>query len=182
MTEKDLTPEKLVEVARGIERKLLMTESELPALTVPHILSQESSAYYHGYVLARMAVFQTREYFIQKYGYVVDNPMIGRDLTKGYWAAGNSKPFFQFVKDLTGNSFSADATARVVNRSPGRVALEASQAVSLEQMLPLYQRPVQLNATIVMVHGDETISSTQNGKSFEQMAKEYSDWVDKLKK
>lgn len=38
-----------------------------PLLSVPHILADESAAYYHGYVLAEMSVHQTREHFLQKY-------------------------------------------------------------------------------------------------------------------
>ena len=34
--------------------------SARPLLSVPHLLSDEASCYYHGYVLAEMAVHQTR--------------------------------------------------------------------------------------------------------------------------
>jgi hypothetical protein len=37
-----------------------------PLMSVPHILSDESSCYYHGYVLAEMSVWQTRDYFLAK--------------------------------------------------------------------------------------------------------------------
>ena len=37
-----------------------------PMLSVPHILADESAAYYHGYVLAEMSVHQTRKHFEQK--------------------------------------------------------------------------------------------------------------------
>jgi hypothetical protein len=33
---------------------------------VPHILADESAAYYHGYVLAEMSVQQTRKHFEKK--------------------------------------------------------------------------------------------------------------------
>lgn len=52
-----------------------------PLLAVPHILADESSAYYHGYVLAEMSVHQTREYFKSKYGSIADNPEVGKQLT-----------------------------------------------------------------------------------------------------
>lgn len=42
----------------------------------------QSSAYYHGYVLAEMSVHQTRAHFKAKYGSLADNPAIGKDLTE----------------------------------------------------------------------------------------------------
>eukprot|EP00967_Tisochrysis_lutea_P071838 scaffold95574_cov20-Tisochrysis_lutea.AAC.2 len=49
--------------------------SARPLLSVPHILADESSCYYHGYVLAEMSVHQTRAYFKKKLGgKLVDNP------------------------------------------------------------------------------------------------------------
>ena len=37
-----------------------------PLLSVPHILADESAAYYHGYILAEMSVHQTRKHFLEK--------------------------------------------------------------------------------------------------------------------
>ena len=48
-----------------------------PTLSIPHLLSGEASAYYHGYVLAQMAVYQTRDHFLRKYGSLLDEPGIG---------------------------------------------------------------------------------------------------------
>ena len=48
-----------------------------PLMSVPHILADESSAYYHAYVLAEMSVHQTRAHFKRKYGAMVDNPKVG---------------------------------------------------------------------------------------------------------
>ena len=45
-------------------------------MSVPHILADESSAYYHAYVLAEMSVHQTRAHFKRKYGKMVDNPKV----------------------------------------------------------------------------------------------------------
>lgn len=47
-----------------------------PLMSVPHILADESSAYYHAYVLAEMSVHQTRAHFKQKYGQLVDNDQV----------------------------------------------------------------------------------------------------------
>ena len=56
-----------------------------------------------------MSVHQTREYFKEKDGYIVDNPDIGPTLASAYWECGNSKPFLQIVKDLTGKDLSGSA-------------------------------------------------------------------------
>lgn len=47
-----------------------------PLMSVPHILADESSAYYHAYVLAEMSVHQTRTHFKRKYGALVDNDKV----------------------------------------------------------------------------------------------------------
>jgi hypothetical protein len=47
-----------------------------PLLSVPHILADESSCYYHGYVLAEMSVHQTRDHFVEKLGGIVDNQQV----------------------------------------------------------------------------------------------------------
>lgn len=43
---------------------------------------QESSAYYHGYVLAEMSVHQTRAHFKRTLGAIVDEPEVGKQLTE----------------------------------------------------------------------------------------------------
>ncbi|KAI9334141.1 hypothetical protein BDR26DRAFT_1009834 [Obelidium mucronatum] len=40
-----------------------------PLLAVPHPLTDESAAYMHGYVMAEMAVFQTRKHFLKVWQY-----------------------------------------------------------------------------------------------------------------
>jgi hypothetical protein len=98
MPDDQLTPENILKLARDTENKLVFADSAKPAITIPHLLQQISSAYYHGYVLAELAVYQTRAYFLKKYGYIVDNPKIAREMTKKYWAEGNRRSFFEFVQ------------------------------------------------------------------------------------
>ena len=62
-----------------------------------------------------MSVHQTREYFKTKYGYIVDNPNVGPTLTKSYWECGNSKPFLEIVKDLTGKELTGKAWIDALN-------------------------------------------------------------------
>jgi hypothetical protein len=61
------------------------------------LLQDESSAYYHGYVLAEMSVHQTRAHFLRKYGRLVDEPRVGQDLAEYYWKSGNRQATVQFV-------------------------------------------------------------------------------------
>ena len=79
MDEKDLTPENVLKVADEVEMKIQGGLAGRPLMSVPHILADESSCYYHGYVFAEMAVHQTREYFFKTGdSTIVDNPRVGR--------------------------------------------------------------------------------------------------------
>src|SRR6185436_8512259 len=72
-----------------------------PVLAVPHLLAGESSAYYHGYVLAEMAVETTREFFLERDGHFCDNARVGQDLARAYLQPGNSISFLEFIPRLT---------------------------------------------------------------------------------
>ena len=63
MSDDDLTPERVLALARDTERRVLGIESPRPLLAIPHLLNQESAASYQGYLLAYMAVSQTRAHF-----------------------------------------------------------------------------------------------------------------------
>lgn len=57
MSEEELSkPGRIQELADEIEHKIQGGLSGRPLLCVPHILSDEASCYYHGYVMAEMAV------------------------------------------------------------------------------------------------------------------------------
>ena len=80
----------------------------------PHIISDEASCYYHGYTLAEMSVHQTRQFFKERDGYIVQNPKVGPTLTKAYWECGNSKPFLDNVKAMTGKELTGDASVNAL--------------------------------------------------------------------
>jgi oligoendopeptidase F len=61
LKDEEVTKEKILEMADEIEKKICGGLQGRPVLSVPHILADESSCYYHGYVLAEMSVHQTRE-------------------------------------------------------------------------------------------------------------------------
>jgi hypothetical protein len=175
----ELTPERALQELRDVERRLLFLEdgSPRPILAVPHLLSGESSAYYHGYVLAEMAVHQTREFFLARDGRLTDNARVGPTLREAYWRPGNSRGFGEFVQGLTGAPLSAGHLARHVNRSPDEAA-QAGRAVLAR--LPRGAgavRPVSLNATIRVMHGNESIAATEDG-TFEECAEAFAAWID----
>merc|ERR550514_439996 len=102
MPEDEVTAEKVQALADETEEKIQGGLAGRPLLSVPHILSDESSCYYHGYVLAEMSVHQTRAHFLETEGYIVDNPKVGPTLTQAYWQPGNSASFLDLVQGLTG--------------------------------------------------------------------------------
>ena len=90
--DEELTAERVLKEVRDVERRLLFLDegSPRPVLSVPHLLSSDSSAYYHGYVLAKMAVAQTRAFFENRDGHLTDNKRIGADLRESYWRCCNT--------------------------------------------------------------------------------------------
>ncbi len=178
LKDSELNAESVLARIRETERKLVpLTSSARPVLSVPHLLSGESSAYYHGYVLAQMAVHQTRAYFLEKFGSILDNPKVGEELGEKYWKPGNSKTFLELVQDLTGKPFSAAATVALVNRTLEEAKGQSARMLEKEKSLPRSTRPIELDARIELVHGDEVIASNLNGQSFEELDHQFSSWV-----
>ncbi len=180
MSDRDLTPENVLRTLREVEKELtLLDASPRPVLSVPHLLSGESSAYYHGYVLAEMAVYQTRAFFLGRDSHLMDNPRIGPDLAKHYWNPGNSRTFLELVASLTGKPFSGEAIVNQINRELHEVFTAATLAVEREKKIPFPQTPIDLQAKIRLVHGDEVIASNLNGESFEEMENRFAGWIDR---
>merc|ERR550537_1441759 len=105
----EVTADKIAALADEVEVRIQGGLSPRPLLSVPHLLSDEASCYYHGYVLAEMAVHQTRAFFMKRDGYIVDNPKVGPTLKDAYWRPGNSEPFLGLVESLTGAPLSGEA-------------------------------------------------------------------------
>lgn len=175
MTDAELTPANILRVARDIESRLLFQPaSSRPVLSIPHLLSGESSAYYHGYTLAQMGVYQTRDYFRRTYGYIIDNPNVGPELAEKFWRPGNSKNFLEFIESLTGEPFSARATVDLVNKSIDDVRADARRAIEKLDEIPAFTGPIDLDATISVVHGDEVIAE---GDSFDELSRRFASFV-----
>lgn len=180
--EASLTADNVLRILRDIEQDMqFLNEGTRPVLSVPHLLSGESSAYYHGYVLAEMAVHQTRRFFLKRDGALVDNATVGRDLAEHYWKPGNSRTFLDMVKGLTGGDFGAEATEEAVSQPLEAALAEAdraqSEAGARGSSRGEASGPVDLDAAIRMVHGDEVIASNETGESFASVEASYSRWL-----
>jgi len=177
MSDAELTPENVTAVIAAIEQRMHCQEAApRPILSIPHILSGEASAYYHGYILAEMAVYQTRDYFLKKYGHITDNPEVGPELRESYWRLGNRKSFLDFVADLTGEPFSAKATIELVNKPMEDVLKGVETSIKAIQTVPVWTKPVTLHANVAMVHGNQTIASTAD-HDFLTLCLHYETWL-----
>jgi hypothetical protein len=104
----------------------------------------------------------------------VDNPNIGKEMQK-VWALGGSKTFPEFVKLATGKKLSAASYIEGITRSvPGMLKLARERIKTLERK-PKYTKPIDIDATVVMVHGKTTIADSKKG--FENMARTYAAWL-----
>ncbi|PKF80113.1 peptidase M3 [Vibrio sp. vnigr-6D03] len=162
LSDEELTPENITQLARDCEKNILGLEcSPRPLLAIPHLLSDESACAYQGYLLAHMAVYQTRAYFTEKFGYLTDNPEIGPLLAKHYWHGGNSTSHNDTIVSLTGEGFNAKYLADVCNLSVDEAWQEEQEKI---KGLATRDRASvsSLQATIKVVDGDKELASNTN--------------------
>ena len=166
-------------LADDIETKICGQLTGRPVLSVPHILSDESSCYYHGYVLAEMSVHQTREYFLNKYGFLADNPAIGPELTKGYWECGNSEKFLDIVQGLTGRALTSAAWVKEL--SEGVEEKVKGEKEKYEKALERKDEPVDLDAILNMrlkvVDGDVELADSEKDGGIEKASEKFAQYV-----
>lgn len=176
---KNLTVEKIIKIAKQCYKKFFdRSEDSVSLLGVPHIYSFESACSYHGYGLAELALAQWREYFYNKYGYIVDNKNVGKEMMN-VWKLGSSRAFPECVKIATGKKLSSAAFVKnVTMKVPQRIAVAKERVEKMKKVKP-YTKPVSLNASIKMVHGKKVVAT--NAKSFEDMAATYKKWLTKQK-
>lgn len=173
--EKNLTKEKVLRIARSVVAKHSdLGENSLRLLNVPHIYGWESICAYHGYGLAELALAQWREYFYKKYGYIVDNPKVGKEMKK-VWALGSNGTYKKFLKIATGKNISASDYVNNITRGVERTLALGKKRIAAMKNVPEQRGPVKLNATIRMTHGKKEIAN--NKKSFEDMASRYGKWL-----
>ncbi|MEM0551434.1 MULTISPECIES: M3 family metallopeptidase [Aeromonas] len=175
MDESERTPEVVLALARKWERKILGVESPRPLLAIPHLLNQESACAYHGYLLALMAVEQTRAYFLKRDGYLTDNPRIGPDLAAHYWGPGNGMTHDETLRSLTGEGFSAVPLAEACNLSAAEAWQLAQACMVAAQQRPAAGEGSPLDAHIRVVHGAELIAD--NSESETRMLADFEAWI-----
>ncbi|WP_429195819.1 M3 family metallopeptidase [Aeromonas veronii] len=175
MDEAERTPEAVLALARQWERKILGVESPRPLLAIPHLLNQESACAYHGYLLALMAVEQTRAYFLKRDGYLTDNPRIGPDLAAHYWGPGNGMTHDETLRSLTGEGFSAVPLAEACNLSAAEAWQQAKACMAAAQQRPAAGEGSPLDAHIRVVHGAELIAD--NSESETRMLADFEAWI-----
>ncbi len=178
MSDAELTLENILRRTREIERELLfLSANPRPTISIPHLISGDSSAYYHGYVLAEMAVQQTRAFFMKRDGHLLDNPRVGPDLAEQYWKPGNSRTFLSLVEGLTGAPLSGDALVAECNRDVGEALDTTARALQREHEIPRSNAPIELDARIAIAHGDEVVASNHRGESFAELEKQFATWI-----
>ncbi len=171
----DLTPDKAIQTAKEMYRKYMdMDGDSLSALSVPHIYDWDSSAYYHAYGLAVLALEQWRKYFYDKYGFIVDNPEVGKEMTE-VWTLGSLKNLAEFVKLATGKELSPEAFLENATMNADDCIRRGTERIKRLESVPEFTRPVHLNARIRMVNGKEIIAD--DSLSFEDMAQKYTAWL-----
>ncbi|RQO77500.1 peptidase M3 [Aquitalea sp. FJL05] len=177
LPDEQLTAGQVLQLARSSEQRILgIACSPRPLLAIPHLLNQESAASYHGYLLANMAVYQTRAYFLRQYGYLTDNPAIGPALAQHYWGPGNSISHDATLRSLTGEPFNARYLADECNRSVEQAWADARQQMAAAASRR-YPEPAaaDLDARIRLVHGDELIADNSQGDA--AMCRQFEHWV-----
>ncbi|WP_349744752.1 M3 family metallopeptidase [Roseateles cavernae] len=177
MDDAALTAEAVLALARATELRIQgVAAGPRPLLAIPHLLNQESAASYQGYLLAHMAVYQTRAHFLREHGYLADNPAIGPALAEHYWAPGNSIDHDATLRRLTGEGFSARYLAEACNESVDEAWARAQQAMAAASARgePAAGLPA-LDATIRIVHGAELLADSSEGE--DAMCERFERWV-----
>jgi Peptidase family M3 len=176
MSDAALTAGAVLQLARETEQRVLGIEGPRPLLAIPHLLNQESAASYQGYLLAHMAVYQTRAFFLRQHGYLTDNPAIGPALAEHYWAPGNSVTHDAMLRSLTGEGFSARYLADECDKSVDAAWAEARASIAAEaERAPGDASALELDAHVRVVHGAEVLADSSDGE--DGMCTRFEAWV-----
>ena len=171
------TPDAVLKLARDTERRILGVASPRPLLAIPHLLNQESSAAYHGYLLAHMAVYSTRASLLRQCGYLTDNPAIGPLLAEHYWAPGNSIDHGATLRRLTGEGLTARHLADACTETLDDAWAEAESSIrDAIGRANSSDASASLDAQIRVVHGASVLAD--NRESDAAMCDEFERWVE----
>ncbi|GKW15519.1 peptidase [Pectobacterium carotovorum subsp. carotovorum] len=172
------TPEAITKLARDTEQRILgISGSPRPTLAIPHLLSMESACSYQGYLLALMAVEQTRSYFLQRDGYLTDNPAIGPDLAQHYWHPGNSVSHDDTLRSLTGEGFNPAYLAKACNLTVDEAWQQAEITMAKAAVRPQPAADFDLGAHIRVVDGSRVLAD--NEQSDEKMCQDFAAFIER---
>ena len=172
------TPEAMTKLARDTEQRILgISGSPRPTLAIPHLLSMESACSYQGYLLALMAVEQTRSYFLQRDGYLTDNPAIGPDLAQHYWHPGNSVSHDDTLRSLTGEGFNPAYLAQACNLTVDEAWQQAEGMMAKAAGRPQPAADFDLSARIRVVDGSRVLAD--NEQSDEKMCQDFAAFIER---
>ncbi|MBN3050072.1 peptidase M3 [Pectobacterium brasiliense] len=172
------TPEAMTKLARDTEQRILgISGSPRPTLAIPHLLSMESACSYQGYLLALMAVEQTRSYFLQRDGYLTDNPAIGPDLAQHYWHPGNSVSHDDTLRSLTGEGFNPAYLAQACNLTVDEAWQQAEEMMAKAAVRPQPAADFDLSARIRVVDGSRVLAD--NEQSDEEMCQDFAAFIER---
>ena len=180
MADEDVTPESIKALAEKVELDIQGGLSPRPLLSVPHLLSDEASCYYHGYVLAEMGVHQTRQFFMDRDGTIVDNPKIGPTLTEAFWKPGNSQPFLSLVEKCTGKPLTGDAWIAELQQDIEDLLVEEKEAYEKSIAEAVESTPsenIDLDMRIRIVDGDKVLADTSEDGSFLATCRRFEKYV-----
>ncbi|UYA60885.1 Putative peptidase [Pectobacterium sp. F1-1] len=171
------TPEAMTKLARDTEQRILgISGSPRPTLAIPHLLSMESACSYQGYLLALMAVEQTRSYFLQRDGYLTDNPAIGPDLAQHYWKPGNSVSHDDTLRSLTGEGFNPAYLAQACNLTVDEAWQQAQGTMAQAAARPQPAADFDLSARIRVVDGSRVLADNAQGD--EKMCQDFAAFIE----
>ncbi|MEI7078540.1 M3 family metallopeptidase [Pectobacterium versatile] len=172
------TPEAMTKLASDTEQRILgISGSPRPTLAIPHLLSMESACSYQGYLLALMAVEQTRSYFLQRDGYLTDNPAIGPDLAQHYWDPGNSVSHDDTLRSLTGEGFNPAYLAHACNLTVDEAWQQAESTMAQAAGRPQPAADFDLSARIRVVDGSHVLADNEQGD--EKMCQDFAAFIER---
>jgi hypothetical protein len=164
---------------RAVYEAKNLTEEKLKSIakkTFTHIYSWEIACSYHGYGLAELALHQWRDYFFKKYGYIVDNKNVGREM-RAVWKYAAAKSFSECVVLATGKKLSSASFIKHVTASERSILTTSKKRTRETRAIKQGTTPINFNANIKMVHGKRVVAT--NEKSFADMTNTYATWLKK---
>ena len=124
-----------------------------------------------------------RAHFLEKYGTIVDNELVGQDLREVYWTPGNSEQFMTLVERLTGKPLSGDAWVDMLEESTDSVLVaekEAYDAALVSGPKFASGESVDLDMRVKLVHGDTVVADTSELGGLFPVCERYKAWLSSL--